>query len=163
LATSLWFTVPSAMRRMLHPDSQRPAPTAMSERSKREEEAGQSQALKRRALDLGDLLNRIAFLYEIPAAAWPRILNPERWALSSDDPDRIAAGVDIYLRGLEKAAVLLEQREAGDPDLARRVPSIFPFAAIPFEPSAFFGPRISPWTGAEEFFPGVDLAAAGGS
>jgi murein DD-endopeptidase MepM/ murein hydrolase activator NlpD len=163
LATSLWFTVPFAMRPMLHPDSRRPAPAVISEGSKQESAAGQSQEIKRRALDLGDLLNRIAFLYEIPVMAWPRILNPERWALSSDDPERIAAGVDIYLRGLEKAAALLEEREAGDPELAQRVPSIFPFAAVPFEPSAFFGPRISPWTGVEEFFPGVDLAAAGGS
>jgi murein DD-endopeptidase MepM/ murein hydrolase activator NlpD len=148
---------------MLHPDSRRPAPAVISERSKPEDPAGQSPQLKRRALDLGDLLNRIAFLYEVPVVAWPRILNPERWALSSDDPERIAGGVEIYLRGLEKAAALLEEREAADPDLARRVPSIFPFVAVPFEPSAFFGPRISPWTGAEEFFPGVDLAAAGGS
>jgi murein DD-endopeptidase MepM/ murein hydrolase activator NlpD len=31
------------------------------------------------------------------------------------------------------------------------------------EPSAYFGPRVSPWTRAEEFFPGIDLAAPAGS
>ena len=163
LATSLWFTVPAAMRRALRREAA-PLPEQIAPERPGPEDAGsQSQALKKRALDLGDLLNRVAFLYEIPVSAWPHVLNPERWTLSSDDPEHIASGMNIYLRGLDKAVALLEQREASDPELARRVPAIFPFEAVPFEPSAFFGPRISPWTGAEEFFPGVDLAAAGGS
>jgi murein DD-endopeptidase MepM/ murein hydrolase activator NlpD len=164
LATSLWFTVPAAFRRRLRQEGvPRLEQEIATERSEREEVAGLGRALKTKALDLGDLLNRIAFLYEIPVAAWPRALNPERRTLSSDDPERVAAGVELYLRGMEKAEDLIEQRENADPDLARRVPAIFPFAGALFEPSAFFGPRISPWTGAEEFFPGVDLAAPGGS
>ena len=32
-----------------------------------------------------------------------------------------------------------------------------------FEPSAYFGPRRSPWTSEEEFLPGVEIAAPAGS
>jgi murein DD-endopeptidase MepM/ murein hydrolase activator NlpD len=38
-----------------------------------------------------------------------------------------------------------------------------PLASELVEPSAVFGPRVSPWTGTEEFFTGLDLAAPAGS
>jgi murein DD-endopeptidase MepM/ murein hydrolase activator NlpD len=164
LAISLWFTVPLVLAHQSREDLfPRLSQEIAARRAEREEVIARAQALKRRVLDTGDLLNRIAFLYDLPSAAWPRLLNPERPVLISDDPDRAAATLDLYLRGLEKAREMLEQRERTDPDLARRAPAIFPFAGTPFEPSSFFGPRVSPWTGAEEFFPGVDLSAPAGS
>jgi murein DD-endopeptidase MepM/ murein hydrolase activator NlpD len=164
LAISLWFTVPLVLTSRLREDgSQRVAAEIAARRLERERVVGRGVQLKRRALDTGDLLNRVAFLYDVPPATWPRVLNPERPVLTSDDPDQLVASVSLYLRGMERARDMLELAEHSDPDLAGRVPAIFPFAGTPFEPSAFFGPRTSPWTGAEEFFPGVDLAASAGS
>ncbi|HEY6929244.1 MAG TPA: M23 family metallopeptidase [Thermoanaerobaculia bacterium] len=164
VAISLWLTVPLSLRRReSRGPAPRLAPAAEVERSDRAQIAAIGRILRERALDNGDLLNRIAFLYDVAFAVWPRILNPERPWLSSDDPEQIAAGFSLYLKGLEKARDVLEQRERADADLPGRVPAIFPFDGAIFEPSAFFGPRVSPWTGNEEFFPGVDLAAPGGS
>ena len=164
LTVSLWFTVPFALRRQIREDGfPRLAQDVAVERTERGEIAARGRLLKQRALDSGDLLNRIAFLYDVASTAWPRVLNPERPVLTADDPEQIASSLALYLRGMEKAREQLQEREQIDPELARRVPAIFPFAGAVFEPSAFFGPRISPWTGAEEFFPGIDLAATGGS
>jgi murein DD-endopeptidase MepM/ murein hydrolase activator NlpD len=164
LATSLWFTVPRVLRSRLGQDgSQRVAAEIAAQRAEREQLVSRSLLLRRKALDTGDLLNRVAFLYDVPPSGWPRVLNPERPALASDDPDQIVAGVSLYLRGMERGRDLLESAERNDPELARRTPAIFPFEGTTFEPSAFFGPRISPWTGAEEFFPGVDLSAPAAS
>jgi len=125
--------------------------------------AGEAAALAGRALALGDRLTRIAFLYEIPPASWPRVLDPERGVLADHRPEKILPGLERYLMGLERARVLLAERETADRELPGRVPSILPLSARLFEPSAFFGPRVSPWTGEEEFFPGLDLAAPEGS
>ena len=164
LATSLWFTVPLVLRSRLGQDgSQRVAAEIAALRTEHAQVASRGLLLKPRSLDTGDLLNRIAFLYDVPPSGWPRVLNPERPALASDDPEQVVAGVSLYLRGMERGRDLLESAERNDPDLARRTPAIFPFDGTTFEPSAFFGPRISPWTGAEEFFPGVDLAAPASS
>lgn len=164
LATSLWFTVPLVLRSRLGQDgSQRVAAEIATQRAERDQILGRSLLLKQKVLNTGDLLNRVAFLYDMPPSGWPRVLNPERPALASDDPDQIVAGVSLYLRGMERARDLLETAERSDPELARRTPAIFPFEETTFEPSAFFGPRISPWTGTEEFFPGVDLSAPASS
>ena len=113
-------------------------------------------------MDRADLLNRIAFLYEIPPARWPRALAPERGPLAGTGAESIARGLEICLRALERGREILESREGSDRDLPDRVPSRLPLAAQPFEPAAFFGPRVSPWTGQDEFFLGADIAAAQG-
>ena len=61
----------------------------------------------------------------------------------------------------------------GSPSCSRRrppirasrpaTPSILPLATELFEPAVVFGPRVSPWTGAEEFFTGLELATPAGS
>jgi murein DD-endopeptidase MepM/ murein hydrolase activator NlpD len=163
-AVSLWLTVPLSLRRQTpNRGEPRVAKIVVVQRSEQEDLAASGRGLKNRALDNGDLLNRIAFLYDVASGVWPRVLNPERPFLTSDDPEQIASNFGLYLKALEKARVLLEERERADVDLPGRVPAMFPFDGAIFEPSAFFGPRVSPWTGNEEFFPGVDLAAPGGS
>ncbi len=122
-----------------------------------------TQAIRDRALDRADYLNRIALVYGIRAARWPQALSSGPAALSSAQPEKLAAQIEILLRALERARAILEEHEKGDPDLASRSPSLFPCAAALCEPSSFFGPRVSPWTGEEEFFPGVDIAAPEGS
>jgi murein DD-endopeptidase MepM/ murein hydrolase activator NlpD len=94
---------------------------------------------------------------------WPLVLNPERLILARTGPEETVAALGPYLRGLEKGVAVLSDRERSDIELPNRVPAVLPFAGQPFEPDAYFGPRVSPWTGEEEFFPGVDMAAAAGS
>ena len=108
-------------------------------------------------------MSRIAFLYGVPPTRWPRSLNPETGVLAGAEPARIAEGCTRYLAGLERGRALLDAAESQDPDLAARMPSRLPLRSDLVEPSASFGPRVSPWTGAEEFFPGIDLAAPSGS
>lgn len=164
VAASLWVTAPVvAMRLLRREDALRVSRENRMARAEQARVAALAASLRRRAFDRGDLLNRIAFLYEIPPARWPRILNPERGLLADGGAERIAAALEPYLRALERARGLLADREEADHDLPKRVPSILPFAGRLFEPSAFFGPRVSPWTGEEEFFPGVDIAAPAGS
>jgi murein DD-endopeptidase MepM/ murein hydrolase activator NlpD len=122
-----------------------------------------TRAIRDRSLDRADYLNRIALVYGIPAARWPRALSSGSVALSSAQPEKLAAQIEAFLRALERARAILEEREKGDPELASRSPSLFPCAAALCEPSSFFGPRVSPWTGEEEFFPGVDIAAPEGT
>src|SRR5215471_15197598 len=84
-AVSLWFTVPLALRRRDPRETAPPvAKAVVVERSEREEIAASGRVLKQRALDDGDLLNRIAFLYDVAFHTWPRLLNPERPFLTSD-------------------------------------------------------------------------------
>lgn len=164
LAVSLWITVPVvAMRLFRQHDSLRVAQEGNARRAERARLAQRAETMRRRVLSRGDLLNRIAFLYDIPSVQWPLVLNPERVILSKAGPEETAAALGPYLRGLEKGRVLLSDRERSDAELPNRVPAVLPFAGQPFEPDAYFGPRVSPWTGEEEFFPGVDIAAAGGS
>jgi murein DD-endopeptidase MepM/ murein hydrolase activator NlpD len=165
LATlSLWMTAPIAARRWLREmETPRLTREARVFRNDRDRVARLAASLRERALDRGDLLNRIAFLYDLSPATWPRSLEPERGVLAATDVEAVAAGLQAYSRGLEKARTLLEERERADPDLPRRVPAILPIAGGVSEPAAFFGPRTSPWTGAEEFFPGVELAAPEGA
>ena len=163
-AVSLWITVPSMLRRWLRDeDAPRVSHETEDVRLARAEISRQAAALKARSLDRGDLLNRIAFLYEVPAAAWPRILAPERGALAASAADVIAARLPAYLRGLDAGRELLSAREAADKDLPSRVPAILPIPDRLSEAVAFFGPRVSPWTGAAEFFTGLELAAPEGA
>lgn len=164
LAVSLWITVPTLASRRerarlesaLHPQ----LPAIRKEWRELESRAA---GVRGGLLDAGDRLSRIAFLYGIPLASWPRGLNPETGLLAGDDPARIAQGCERYLAGLEKGRALLEAAEARDADLPARTPSRLPVRSELVEPSAYFGPRVSPWTRAEEFFPGIDLAAPAGS
>jgi len=164
LALSLLWTVPVVIARLLRHEAR--ADIESETRTLRASERSvveRASELKRNALALGDRLNRIAFLYEVPAPNWPRALDPERGLLERAGTERLAQGLEWYLRALERARALLEERERADPELARRVPSLLPVSASLFEASALFGPRVSPWTGEEEFFPGVQLAAPEGS
>jgi murein DD-endopeptidase MepM/ murein hydrolase activator NlpD len=119
--------------------------------------------LRLRAREMADLLNRAAFLYAVPASVWPRILAPEHRLLAAGPPEKIAAALPAFLRGLENGRAILEAREREDPAAAAELPSILPLGHTVFEPSAYFGPRRSPWTNAEEFLTGIEIAAPAGS
>ncbi len=163
-AASLFLTVPAMAMRRLREGQTVSLTTEVEARQVQWKRVSDGvAALAARAQAWGDLLNRVAFLYAIPAARWPRALNPERGLLAHRQPDRLAAALDVYLRSLERGTGLAAARERDDPDLARRVPTVSPIAGAVFEPSAFFGPRRSAWTGEEEFFLGADLAATEGS
>ena len=163
-AVSLWMTVPSMLRRwMRDEDAPRVALETENVRLARAEISRQALLLKARSNDRGDLLNRIAFLYEVPSAAWPRLLAPERGALTASAAEVIAARLPVYLRGLDAGRELLAAREAADKDLPARIPAILPIPDRLSEPVGFFGPRVSPWTGGAEFFTGLELAAPEGA
>jgi murein DD-endopeptidase MepM/ murein hydrolase activator NlpD len=164
LGWSLLVSVPGLASRRLRRDS---FVAAMAEsRNLRDEDdhvARFASALRARALDHGDLFNRIAFLYGIEPAGWPRLLNPQRPWLSAASAQAVAKDLPLYQRALRRASEILELREEADPARAAVIPSILPVEAGLFEPAARFGPRLSPWTGEEEFFPGVDIAAPAGA
>jgi murein DD-endopeptidase MepM/ murein hydrolase activator NlpD len=167
MAVSLWITVPvlaarslRAIRARAQSDTRSDLVTARREWRDLEARAG---AVRDRALDAGDRLSRIAFLYGVPVASWPRGLNPETGLLSGDAPAAIGSAGERYLANLERGRDLLEAVEAKDGGLAIRTPSRLPLRSELVEPSAYFGPRVSPWTRAEEFFPGIELAAPAGS
>lgn len=163
-ALSVWITAPVAVGRWLREtDAARLASEAQVVRADRGRVVALAAALRERAIDRGDLLNRIAFLYGISPAGWPRVLAPERGLLVSAAPGSVASSLPAYERGLEKGRALLEEREAADQELPARTPSILPIAGGIAEPAAYFGPRVSPWTGAQEFFTGLELAAPEGA
>lgn len=164
LAVSLWVTAPFVCLRALRAErgealSEESARTA---RERRDAEA-RAEGLRERALDGGDLVSRIAFLYGVPVAAWPRRLNPESGALAPGDPEAVAEGLRRHAIALDRGVGLVAGREAEDASLARDTPSIMPLSTDLVEPASRFGPRVSPWTGAEEFFAGMDLAAPAGT
>jgi murein DD-endopeptidase MepM/ murein hydrolase activator NlpD len=164
LVGSLWVTVPLVITRLQRAgEALQLARELEGQRREWERAVAFARSLRQRALEQGDLLNRIAFLYALSPEQWPRILNPERALLSESDPERAAGSLELYLRGLERGRGLLASREQEGGDLAARVPAAVPVPRSLFEPSAFFGPRTSPWTGEDEFFLGVDLAAPDGS
>lgn len=163
-AVSLWVTVPAVARRALRAErSQQIAVTASIALKARQDLEARAAGLKERALDGGDLVSRIAFLYGVAPAAWPRSLNPETGVLASKDAEAVTQGLLRYVVGLQRGLDLVAEREAAAPELAARTPSRLPLATDLVEPASRFGTRVSPWTGVEEFFPGVDLAAAAGS
>ena len=162
---SLWGTVPAVLVRVSR-DSELPARERELEAARRAESAalGRGAALAERALDSGDRMSKIAFLYGVEPARWPRSLDPARGLLMGrPDADRLPLELDVYLRGLERALAALEEAETADPTLAARTPSIAPIGGDLYEPAVLFGPRVSPWTGQEEFFTGLDLAAPEGT
>ncbi len=163
-AVSLWVTVPTFVLRSARREQSGAilAESAGVTRRWSELEA-RAASLRDRALDSGTLVSRIAFLSGTTPAAWPKSLNPETAVLASQEPEAIVRGLGRYLAGLERGLALMKEREAADPALAASTPSILPLATDLVEPSALFGPRVSPWTGSEEFFTGLDLAAPAGS
>jgi murein DD-endopeptidase MepM/ murein hydrolase activator NlpD len=164
LALSLWLSVPAVLNRRLREGEARRFDRELERtRADWNRTAELARALRHKALDSGDFLNRIAFLYAVPVVEWPLVLNPEHAILGIEEPGRVAAALALYLRGLERGHAIVVSRERIDPNLPLQVPSIVPIVDAQFEPSAYFGPRRSPWTGEEEFFLGVDLATPEGS
>jgi murein DD-endopeptidase MepM/ murein hydrolase activator NlpD len=163
LSASLWWTVPAVLRRATRKVESRTAAAVLP--AARDEDArvrAQTGAFAQRELAWGDRLARVAFLYGIAPSRWPRALDPARGLLAGSDPGRLASELRDYLAALERGRATLAAAEAEDPGLAARTPSIVPISGA-CEPAAVFGPRVSPWTGQEEFFSGLDLAAAEGS
>ncbi len=164
LALSLWVTVPAVAARAVR--SQHAASiaeaTASVLKAYREVEA-RAAGLRDRALDAGDLVSRVAFLYGVAPGAWPHGLNPEAGVLATADPEKLVPGLGRYMIGLDRGLGLVAERESADPSLAAATPSILPLASDLVEPAVRFGPRVSPWTGSEEFFAGMDLAAPAGA
>lgn len=152
-AVSLWVTVPAVAAHAVASASAdaRAVETAAAAEEFRSA-AARTERLAERARDAGSLLARIAFLYGVSPADWPKGLNPEAGWLAGPDPERISAGLPRYLAELERARALLAAREAADPAIAARTPSLLPVAGGLVEPAVLFGPRISPWTRAPEFF-----------
>jgi len=164
LALSLWITVPAVVRRSLR--HERAAILARETEGARREwrdAAARAADLRRRAGEAGDLLSRIAFLYRLAPGRWPRSLNPQTGILARTGPEELIPALSRYLAALDRGLALCAEAEAADPALARRTPSRLPLAEDLVEPSVFFGPRVSPWTGAGEFFTGLDLAAPAGT
>jgi murein DD-endopeptidase MepM/ murein hydrolase activator NlpD len=163
-AVSLWFTVPAVATRSL-----RPEPSAGLQADSAEARTAfataetRTAAMVERARDAAGRLARIAFLYEVSPRLWPRTLNPEAGVLSGPAEKVVTAGLPRFLSALDEGLDVLLEREAADPRLAARTPSILPLVTELFEPASVFGPRTSPWTNTEEFFPALELAAPAGS
>ena len=164
LAVSLWITVPLVLSR-IERDRGRGVARGDSKRVEADVEALRQAAsvLRQRARGRADLENRIAFLYGVPPSTWPPALAPESRMLVDEDPERVAGGMPAFLHALENGRAILAKREAEDPRLVREVPAILPLGDAVFEPSAYFGPRRSPWTNEEEFLTGVEIAAPAGA
>jgi murein DD-endopeptidase MepM/ murein hydrolase activator NlpD len=164
LALSLWITVPAVLSRAVRAQqSASIAETTAAVRKNRQDLEARAAGVRERALDAGDLVSRAAFLYRVAPALWPRSLNPEAGVLATSDPELLVPGLARYLSSLERGLGLVAGREAADPALAAVTPSILPLASDLVEPAVRFGPRVSPWTGGEEFFAGMDLAAPSGA
>jgi murein DD-endopeptidase MepM/ murein hydrolase activator NlpD len=164
LVVSLWITVPVVVARLAREEQaarvriESVRVTADVDRVRRE-----AATIRRRARAQADLLNRIAFLYGVAPAAWPRVLAPEHRILADDSPERVADRLPDFLRALENGRTVIARREAEDPSVARDVPAILPLADMFFEPSAYFGPRRSSWTNEDEFLSGIEIAARPGA
>jgi murein DD-endopeptidase MepM/ murein hydrolase activator NlpD len=163
-AVSLWFTVPAVATRALReePSAGLRADSADA-RSAFATAETRSAAMAERARDAAGRLARIAFLYGVSPRLWPRTLNPEAGVLSGSAEKVVTAGLPRFLPALDDGLSVLLDREAADPRLAARTPSILPLLSELFEPASVFGPRTSPWTNAEEFFPALAVAAPAGS
>ena len=164
LVVSLLYTAPVVLARAARrEEAAAVAGSLAAARAERTRASAAFADLAARAGATGDRLTRIAFLYGIPSARWPRALDPARYLLGISEAARLSETLPIYLAALERARARLEDAERADPGIAARTPSIAPIARAVFEPATFFGPRISPWTGRPEFFAGIDLAAPEGS
>ena len=163
-AVSLWVTVPAVAGRALASASADARSTEISAAATDfRNAAARIEGLAERARDAGSLLARIAFLYGVSPAEWPRGLNPEAGRLAGADPESVSAGLPRYLADLERGRALLAAREQADPEIAGRTPALLPIPGGVVEPVVLFGPRVSPWTGAAEFFTGLELAAPAGT
>ena len=89
-----------------------------------------------------------------------RASTPRRAGSPAADPERISAGLPRYLAELERARALLAAREAADPAIAARTPSLLPVAGGLVEPAVLFGPRVSPWTGSGRVLHGTRARGA---
>jgi len=164
LAVSLWFTVPAILQRADRVETrERDLRESGRLRTASEEVRRAASGLRSRARRMADLLNRVAFLYGVPPASWPDVLGPDHPLLSDDDPARVAAGLPAFLRALEKGRALAQEREGENSGAVRESPAILPLGSGVFEPSAYFGPRRSPWTNEEEFLTGVEIASPAGT
>jgi murein DD-endopeptidase MepM/ murein hydrolase activator NlpD len=164
VASSLCVSVPLlAARRLRDEERALAASQARAAAAERGAVAALAVGLRDRGLAAGDLMNRVAFLYDLPASGWPRVLDPQRSWLSNGSPEAVAERLPAYERALDRARAIVAEKENADPGAAESIPSIVPVEAGLVEPAARFGPRVSPWTGEEEFFPGVDIAAPSGS
>ncbi len=164
LSISLWWTTPAVIVRTAREEHFSAATRELAAaRVANRELKRRTASFGERELAWGDELSKIAFLYGVSPSRWPRLLDPARGVLAIEDAPRLAEGLQAYLRGLERGRALLAEVEAQSPDLPARTPSIMPISAAISEPAAFFGPRLSPWTGQEEFFCGLDLAAPEGA
>ncbi len=164
VALSMWVTVPAVAIRAVR---DRPSDALVADSAAAREAfgvaEGRASAMSGRARDAASLLSRIAFLYRVAPSSWPKALNPEAGLLAGPPADAVATGLPRFLLALDRGLALLLENEAADPRLAARTPSILPLATELFEPAVVFGPRVSPWTGAEEFFTGLELATPAGS
>ena len=164
LAVSLWLTVPAAAVRALRQErADALARETAVGRAERRDLDTRLRGIRDRARDAASVANRVAFLYGVGSSEWPRALTAEAGLLAPSDPAVLTAGLERYAAALDRAAQILEERERASPGLAASTPSRLPLAGELVEPSAVFGPRVSPWTGAEEFFEGLDLASPAGT
>jgi murein DD-endopeptidase MepM/ murein hydrolase activator NlpD len=164
LALSLVWTAPAMLVRwMRHGQRSDIARESVALRRSENRLGETTTSLRDRAVATGDRLTRIAFLYDVPVVQWPREMDPDDGALAAEGFRERLAGLERYIAAMERARLLLARAETADRDLAQRAPSVLPISARLFAPSALFGPRVSPWTGEQEFFPGVDLATAAGT
>jgi murein DD-endopeptidase MepM/ murein hydrolase activator NlpD len=164
LAVSLWLTAPAAAMRALRRErADALARETAAARAERRDLDARLSAIRDRARDAASLASRVAFLYGVAPSEWPRALSAESGLLTPSDSAPLTAGLERYAAALSRAAEILESRERATPGLASATPSRLPLGAELVEPLAVFGPRVSPWTGAEEFFEGLDLAAPAGT
>jgi murein DD-endopeptidase MepM/ murein hydrolase activator NlpD len=162
LAISLCWSVPAMLEREARQAQSRSTTESLA--AARLDDEGiraRAAALAAREGEWGDELSRIAYLYGVSSARWPRALDPARGVLMRAEAGD-AEALRTYLAALETGRSVLAAVEARDPGLPARTPSIVPVSGSS-EPAAFFGPRVSPWTGQDEFFCGLDLAAADGT
>ncbi len=113
----------------------------------------------------GELLSRIAFLYRVPPARWPQRASTRRpGLLAGPAAGALVDGPARFLLGARARPLLFwSSREAADPGLAAQDALASPARqATSSSPPVVFGPRVSPWTGAEEFFIGPRARGAGG-
>jgi murein DD-endopeptidase MepM/ murein hydrolase activator NlpD len=164
LAVSLWLTVPVAASRRLHLERQDEVESgSVRLLETRRAAIARGGVLRARALAAGDLLNRLAFLYGVAPERWPRGLDPDVSLLPPPAPEDLPDRLEGFHRALERGLAILAAREREDPDLADRCPAVLPVDAPVYAPASLFGPGVSPWTGKEEFFQGIELAAPAGS
>ena len=123
---SLWWLVPAVAartRRIARVDEA--VSRADAARGEAARAAAGAATLAERELAWGDRLARIAFLYGVDPAHWPRALDPGRGLVSPAGSRRVE-GLAAYAEALETARAAIADVEERDPGLAARTPSIVP-------------------------------------